>query len=100
MISFCSRKGINVAQVLVRNLPDEVHRALRVRAANNGRSAAAELRHIVMEAVLPRTLEATKVPLRERLMALTKEADLIAAGVPVDPRSDNEILGYNKNGIW
>jgi len=37
----------------VRNLPDEVHRALRVRAALHGRSAEAEVRAILEEAVRP-----------------------------------------------
>jgi len=51
-----------MAQVLVRNLPDEVHRALRVRAVSHGRSAASELRHIIMETVLP--CEADAIPPR------------------------------------
>jgi plasmid stability protein len=46
-----------MAQVLVRNLPDEVHRALRMRAASHGRSTAAELRHIITETVLSRQPE-------------------------------------------
>ena len=37
----------------VRNLSDEVHRALRVRAARRGRSTEAELRSILEESVLP-----------------------------------------------
>ena len=37
----------------VRNLPDEVHRALRVRAANHGRSTEAEVRNILEAAVKP-----------------------------------------------
>ncbi len=37
----------------VRNLPDEVHRALRVRAALRGRSTEAEVRAILAETVLP-----------------------------------------------
>ena len=37
----------------VRNLPVEVHRALRVRAARHGRSAEAEVRAILEEAVRP-----------------------------------------------
>ena len=37
----------------VRNLPDETHRALRVRAARHGRSAEAEVRAILEEAVRP-----------------------------------------------
>ena len=37
----------------VRNLPDETHRALRVRAALHGRSAEAEVRAILEETVRP-----------------------------------------------
>ncbi len=39
--------------VTVRNVPDEVHRALRVRAAQHGRSAEAEIRQILENAVQP-----------------------------------------------
>jgi plasmid stability protein len=39
--------------VTVRNLPDEVHRAIRVRAARHGRSIEAELREILESAVRP-----------------------------------------------
>ena len=37
----------------VRNLPEETHRALRVRAALHGRSAEAEVRAILEENVRP-----------------------------------------------
>ncbi|MCU7917991.1 MAG: Arc family DNA-binding protein [Candidatus Thiodiazotropha sp. (ex Epidulcina cf. delphinae)] len=39
--------------ITVRNVPDEVHRALRVRAAQHGRSAEAEIRDILENAVKP-----------------------------------------------
>ena len=39
--------------ITVRNVPDEVHRALRVRAAQHGRSAEAEIRDILEHAVKP-----------------------------------------------
>lgn len=39
--------------VTVRNLPDEVHRAIRVRAAHHGRSIEAEMRDILESAVKP-----------------------------------------------
>jgi len=42
-----------MAVLTVRNLPDEVHRALRVRAAGHGRSTEAEVRNILEEAVRP-----------------------------------------------
>jgi plasmid stability protein len=41
--------------VTVRNLPAETHRALKLRAAHNGRSTEAEIRVILEEAVSPRT---------------------------------------------
>jgi antitoxin FitA len=42
-----------MAMITVRNLPDEVHRALRVRAAQNGRSTEAEVRDILEKAAKP-----------------------------------------------
>ncbi len=42
-----------MAAVTVRNLPDETYRALRLRAAANGRSTAAEIRAILDSAVRP-----------------------------------------------
>jgi plasmid stability protein len=39
--------------VTVRNVPDEVHRAIRVRAAQHGRSIEAEMRDILESAVRP-----------------------------------------------
>lgn len=41
--------------VIVRNLPEETHRALKLRAAQHGRSTEAEIREILEEAVRPRT---------------------------------------------
>ena len=41
--------------VTVRNLPDETHRALKLRAAQHGRSTEAEIREILEEAVRPRS---------------------------------------------
>ncbi|HHW4672624.1 FitA-like ribbon-helix-helix domain-containing protein [Xylella fastidiosa] len=42
-----------MANVHVRNLPDAVHHALRVRAAHNSRSTEAEIRGILEVAVRP-----------------------------------------------
>jgi len=42
-----------MAILTVRNLPDEVHRALRVRAAQHGRSEEAEVREILEAVVKP-----------------------------------------------
>jgi plasmid stability protein len=40
--------------VTVRNLSEETHNALKVRAALNGRSTEAEIRHILVAAVSPK----------------------------------------------
>ncbi len=42
-----------MAMLTVRNIPDEVHRALRVRAAQHGHSMEAEVREILESAVAP-----------------------------------------------
>jgi len=42
-----------MAVVTIRKLPQEIHRALKVRAARHGRSTEAEIRAILQEAVRP-----------------------------------------------
>ena len=44
---------MKMAMLTVRNLPDEVHRALRVRAARHGHSMKAEVREILESAASP-----------------------------------------------
>ncbi|MGD0910360.1 MAG: plasmid stability protein [Terracidiphilus sp.] len=41
--------------VTVRNIPERTHRALKLRAAKNGRSTEAEIRLILENAVSPKT---------------------------------------------
>ncbi len=43
-----------MAMLTVRNIPDEVHRALRARATQHGQSMEAEVRGILESAVSPR----------------------------------------------
>jgi plasmid stability protein len=59
--------------VTIRNLPDEVRRALKVRAARNNRSAEAEMRAILEAAVRPegRLLLGTALSETSRKMGLT-----------------------------
>jgi plasmid stability protein len=47
------RRAMKMAMLTVRNLSDEVHRALRVRAAQRGHSMEAEVRRILESAVSP-----------------------------------------------
>lgn len=62
-----------MANVHVRNLPDTVHRALRVRAAQHGRSTEAEIRAILEEAVLP----PERVQLGTLLVSIAREAEAL-----------------------
>ena len=42
-----------MAMLTVRNLPDDIHRALKARATQHGRSTEAEVREIIALAVKP-----------------------------------------------
>lgn len=61
-----------MATLTVRNLPDEVHRALRVRAAMRGRSTEAEVRAILENAVKP----AERIRMGDALAALGRKIGL------------------------
>lgn len=61
-----------MAMLTVRNLPDDVHRALRVRAALHGRSTEAEVREILAIAVKPET----RLRLGDALSALGRKIGL------------------------
>jgi plasmid stability protein len=68
-----------MAVLTVRNLPDDVHRALRVRAAQHGRSTEAEVRDILAMAVKP----ASRLRLGDALGALSREIGLSNADFEV-----------------
>ncbi len=70
-----------MAVVTVRNLPDETHRALKVRAAHHGRSTEAEIRAILDEAVRP----ADRVKVGSALAALRAKFDGVDLDVTRDP---------------
>ncbi|MFV0253943.1 MAG: FitA-like ribbon-helix-helix domain-containing protein [Beutenbergiaceae bacterium] len=61
-----------MAVLTVRNVPDEVHRALRVRAAEHGRSAEAEVREILSAALVP----SQRILLGDALAALGRDLAL------------------------
>lgn len=59
-----------MAILTVRNVPDDVHRALRVRAAQHGRSMEAEVREILAAVVKP------EKRVREALAAIGRKIGL------------------------
>jgi plasmid stability protein len=71
VLSLTYFSGDEVMAVLtVRNLPDAVHRALRMRAADHGRSTEAEIRDILEKAAFP----AERVKLGSLLASIAREA--------------------------
>lgn len=69
-----------MASVTIRNLSDETHRALRVRAANHGRSTEAEIRDILDQATRP--------PERVKLGSLLAQIGREAGGVELNIERD------------
>jgi len=61
-----------MATLTVRNLPDDVHRALRVLATEHGRSLEAEVRDILTTAVSP----AARIRMGDALAALGRDLAL------------------------
>ena len=59
-----------MANVNIRNLPDEVHRAIRTQAAHHGRSTEAEIRDILERATMPEG----RVKLGSLLASMAREA--------------------------
>lgn len=78
---------MTMAILTVRNLPDDVHRALRVRAAQHGHSTEAEVRAILASAVKP----AGRVKLGSLLAEMSSSAGLSNADVLALERALDEV---------
>ena len=72
----------------VRNLPEETHRALRLRAAQNGRSTEAEVRSILELTVLP----PERVKFGTALFQISRKVDSLAG---LEPLPRKELTGEN-----
>jgi antitoxin FitA len=73
----------SMSTVTVRNLPDETHRALRVRATMKGLSTEAEIRAILENAVRPES--------RIKLGSLLAEIGREVGGVELDLARDRAV---------
>jgi len=74
-----------MSAVTIRNLPEATHRALKVRAAENGRSTEAEIREILETAVRPQG----RIKLGSELAAISREF----GGVDLDIERDKTPAG-------
>ena len=77
---------MRMAILTVRNVPDEVHRALRMRASQHGRSTEAKIRYILEKAVKPEQ----RLRLGDQLNQLAQAHGL--------SNSDIELLEQIRNG--
>lgn len=84
-----------MAILTVRNVPDDVHRALRVRAAKHGRSTEAEVREILAAVVKP----SSRVRVGEALAAIGRKIGLtnedFAAFESVSDKAPAEPLSFD-----
>jgi len=71
-----------MAAVTVRNIPEKTHRALKLRAARNGRSTEAEIRKILVDTVSP----SSEMGLGSQLAALGRRFGGIDIEFTRDPR--------------
>ncbi|MDX0423287.1 FitA-like ribbon-helix-helix domain-containing protein [Sinorhizobium medicae] len=69
--------------ITIRNVPSEVHRAIRVRAAMHGRSTEAEIRSILEQAAKPEG----RLKLGSLLTSIAREAGGL---------TDSEAEGFNQ----
>jgi len=76
-----------MSSITVRNIPDETHRALRVRAATAGRSTEAEVRAILESIVRP----ADRVKLGTLLSEIGQQAGGAALEIARDKSSTEPI---------
>jgi antitoxin FitA len=82
-----------MAAVTIRNLPEETHRALKVRAAQHNRSTEAEMRAILEDAVRPvgrLRLGTTLADMSRKIGVTNADVDALAQSrdrTPADPVS-------------
>lgn len=63
-----------MASITIRNIPEDVHRALRVRAVQHGRSTEAEVRDILEQAAKP----SGRVKVGSMLVSIARDAGALA----------------------
>jgi plasmid stability protein len=68
-------EGVAVAQLIVRNVDPAIVRALKLRAAREGRSAEAEHREILRDAVGPRSRRRSLKALVQAMPAVGDDSD-------------------------
>jgi len=78
----------------------QVERLAQQMAVAGGVTVVEVLREGLLSLAKQRELPAGRAKLRERLAALAREVDAVPPQLPAGIRSEDEILGYDKQGLW
>ena len=93
---------ISIKEIIMAIIIEDSHVESLARqiAVDEGVSVDNVLRESLLSWANLRRMSTEKAPLRERLESLAKEVDAIPPRTPADTRSDDEVLGYNEQGLW
>lgn len=84
-----------MANLTIRNLPDDVRDALRVRAARRGRSMEAEVRQVLIESAAPEVRPA-KGPTEEQRAAMRALQARVRAMIPPGVSLVDELIAERR----
>ncbi len=84
--------------ITLRDVPEDLHRHLKQQAKRHHRSVDREV-IILLETLLEKQANPNEITPEERLSAIMEISRRCAALPELDPRSANEIIGYDENGL-
>jgi len=84
--------------ITLRDVPDDLHQRLKQQAKTHHRSVNTEV-IVLLETILRKPVNPTEPTPQERLSAMMEISRHCAALPELDPRSANEIVGYDENGL-
>jgi len=87
-----------MATMTLREVPDELHSWLRQQAETHHRSVNKEV-IVLLEKLREKPDEPVELSAEERFAAMLEISRRCAALPELDPRSADEIVGYDENGI-
>lgn len=84
--------------ITLRDVPDDLHQRLKQQAKTHHRSVNREV-IVLLETLLRKSVDLTAPTSEERLSAMMEISRRCAALPELDPRSVDEIIGYDENGL-
>lgn len=84
--------------ITLRDVPEDLHRHLKQQAKRHHRSVDREV-IILLEKLIKKPANLNEIASEERLSAIMEISRRCAALPELDPRSADEIIGYDENGF-